>query len=927
MKRITIIVQFIFALLLVSSTALFAQSNGKVTGKVTDRKSGEALIGVTVLVQGTSTGAVTDVEGRYNISLQPGTYTLQVKYIGYQTKEISEVIIKAGAVTNLDMTLDEPKSEKLNEVVIKGSARTETLNSLLTFQKNTNTVAQVVSAETIRKSPDRNTSEVLKRVSGASMQDGKYLVVRGLADRYNQAMVNGALMSSTEPDRKTFSFDLFPSSIIDNIIINKAATPEMPGEFAGGLVQLNTKDVPDENFFTISLGTGYNTSLSGEDFKSYKGGKLDFLGLDDGDRKLNSGFATTDDIKMANPSQNAEWGKSLPDVWSVQNKSTPLNANGQISGGFSKKLSGNKSWGGVFALNYNRQNRVNNVIRNNFEAEGDTSFAYSDKLYTQSMLGGALANFAYRSGDMKLSWKNAYTITSVDQVTQRQGRDHPAPDDIRPTIAQELAFSSNKLYNTQLSGEHFLRSSNIKIKWTGNFALTNQDIPDLRRLKYTDNDNSGILRAQIPTGSGVPRFAGRFYSDLKETLIGGGLDLGKTFKLWGNQQQIKIGGLYQRKDRDFNARALAIRRADNATTESMLTLQPGELLASENFAADKLFLDDLTNNTDSYEAYSNMGAGYLQLDNQFGDKWRLVWGARVEYFYQHLESVGIIPSINKKTDVLPSFNLTYMLNAKTNIRLTGSQTVARPEFREIAPFSFYDFEKNGVVNGNANLERTKITNADLRYELYPAPGEVFTFGAFVKYFDKPIEMNYSNVGGSPVYTYQNAESATSYGLELEFRKKLDFLNSSFLNKFAVSANAAWIESKVKFPAYLADILSDRAMQGQSPYLINAGLQYDDEPLGLTTSLLFNVIGRRISQVGNAILPDVWESQRPLLDFQITKRLFKNADLKFSASDILNKAGRFYWEQTDNKKYDAGKDKLIYQFKYGTNLGLTFNYRF
>lgn len=924
-RRITFVLQFIFALLF-GAVQVFAQSNGKVAGKVTDRKSGESLPGVTVIVLGTSTGAVTDVEGRYNISVKPGTYTLQVKFMGYATKEISEVVVKAGALTNLDVTLDEPKSEKLNEVVIKGSARTETLNSLLTFQKNTNTVAQVVSAETIRKSPDRNTGDVLKRVSGASMQDGKYLVVRGLADRYNQAMINGALLSSTEPDRKTFAFDIFPSSIIDNIIINKAATPEMPAEFAGGLVQINTKDVPDENFFTISLGTGYNTSLSGEDFKTYKGGKLDFLGIDDGDRKLSGSFPTTRQIATGSASDRANYGQRLNDVWNTNDRSGNLNASGQITGGFTTRKDASTGWGGVFALNYNKQNRVNEVVRNNFENDGQARFRYNDKVYQQGLLLGGLANLTFRGKNIKLSWKNSYSISSSDQTTERSGEDIDATRSFN-IKAQELAFVSNRLYNTQLVGEHFLRASNIKIRWNGNFALTTQDMPDLRRLKYTSINNDDVYGANIPTNTGSPRNAGRFFSHLDETLFGGSADAAKTFKMWGQQQQIKIGGLFQRKDRDFNARAIAIIRASNAVTDELINLPPDQILARENYGEDKFYVDDLTSNTDSYTAYSNLGAGFVQFDNQLGDKFRLVWGVRAEYFKQYLTSVNTAPGENSKMDVLPSLNLTYMPNAKTNFRVSASQTVARPEFREIALFSFYDFERNGLVLGNRDLERTKISNVDLRYELYPNPGEVFTFGAFVKYFDKPIEMNYITSGGSPTFSYQNAKSATSLGIELEFRKKLDFLNSGFLEKFALFANGALIKSEVKFPEKLSGVVTDRPMYGQSPYLVNAGLQFDESEHGLNASLLFNVVGRRISQVGNADFRDIWESPRPLLDFQISQKLWKNGEIKFTASDILNKRASFYWDMNDSKKYEGGKDYLINQFRYGTNLGVQFSYRF
>ncbi len=313
---------------------VFAADPGKIVGKVTDKKTGEALIGVTVVVQGTTTGAVTDVEGRYSLSVAAGTYTLQFKYMGYQTKSISDVVVVAKTPVTVDVIMDEPSSKELQEVVITASARHESLNALLTYQKNTNTVAQVVSAESIKKSPDRNTSEVLKRVSGASMQDGKYLIVRGLADRYNQATLNGALLSSTEPDRKTFSFDIFPSSIIDNIIINKAATPEMPGEFAGGLVQINTKDVPDKDFLQVIAGSGFNSQSVSNDFYKYKGGSTDFLGFDDGTRKMSNSFPTTEQIRLGSTADNAKAGQQLSDIWNYEKASTPIYANLQVNGGF-----------------------------------------------------------------------------------------------------------------------------------------------------------------------------------------------------------------------------------------------------------------------------------------------------------------------------------------------------------------------------------------------------------------------------------------------------------------------------------------------------------------------------------------------------------------------------------------------------------------
>lgn len=912
-------ITLLFALVLIG-LAGFAQSGGKITGKVTDKRSGEALIGVTVLVQGTSLGAVTDVEGRYTLNVQPGTYTLLYKLMGYQTKSIADVVVKGGPAATQDVVLDEPKSQDLKEFVVKGSARTETLNALLTFQKNTNTVAQVVSAESIKKSPDRNTSEVLKRVSGASMQDGKFLVVRGLADRYNQATINGALLPSTEPDRKSFAFDIFPSSIIDNIIINKAATPEMPGEFAGGLVQINTKDVPDNNFLQFTVGSGFNTRTIGKDFHTYNGGKLDFLGIDDS-RKLSALFPSTADLRSSTASARAEYGQQLNDVWHTNTNSAPLNTNFQVSGGFSSKQSASKGFGGVFGLSYNKQNRLVNINRNYYELDGSPRFNYSDLLSSQNVLLGGIANLTYRTGNSKFNWKNSYSINSNDQTTIRNGED--IDGDIRYGIrSQELSFVSNRLYNTQLVGDHFIRNGNYRIRWNANYALMKQDMPDLRRLKYT-SVNGGDYFVNVPYNTGAPRNAGRFYSNLDENIYGGSADIAKTFKWLGNQQQVKVGGLFQRKDRDFNARALAIIRGSQS--EDLIYLSPDKIFAKENYGAEKFYLDDLTGNSDSYKAFSNLGAGFLQFDNQFGEKWRLVWGVRVEYFLQNLQSLNTNAIENTSTDVLPSLNLTYLVNNKTNIRFSASQTVARPEFREISPFNFYDFERNGIVFGNNTLTRTKITNVDARYELYPNPGEVLTFGAFFKYFDSPIETNYE-AQGTPSFSYQNAKSATSIGVELEFRKNLGFIEEGFLEKLTAFSNVAVIKNEVKFPTGFAGV-RNRPMQGQSPYVINAGLQFDDQKSGTNASVLFNVIGKRIAQVGNSDFPDVWENPRPILDFQITQRLFSNADLKFTVSDILSRSSVFYWERNDNKKYDTAKDLVINKFNFGTNVGVQFSYRF
>jgi hypothetical protein len=305
----------IIAIFIALSFTSFSQ-RAKIEGKVTDSKSGSKLSGVSISVDGETANASTNTDGYFQLNLATGKkYTIRLSSIGFTSKEISEVEVKSNEITHLDITLDGASKTEAN-VVIKSSARKESVAALIAYQKNTPVVAQVISAEAIRRSPDKNTGEVLKRVPGLSIQEGKYLIVRGLADRYNQAMVNGVLMSSTEPDRKTFSFDIFPSSIIDNIIINKAFVPDMSGEWAGGLIQVNTNDVPSKNFAEITVGTGFNAQTIGRDFYKYKGGSLDFLGIDDGARSLPDGLPSKNAFSMLDQTQKTAYGKQFSDIWS-----------------------------------------------------------------------------------------------------------------------------------------------------------------------------------------------------------------------------------------------------------------------------------------------------------------------------------------------------------------------------------------------------------------------------------------------------------------------------------------------------------------------------------------------------------------------------------------------------------------------------------
>jgi TonB-dependent receptor len=913
----------------------FANAQLKLTGKITNSKN-EPISGVSIKITGSAIGTSTDIEGRFSLNLAAGKkYELEFSAVGYQSKNINEVEVAGGQLNELDIVL-ETQTKNLEGVTVKAqasSARKETINAAVAFQKNTNTVAQIISAETIRRSPDKNTSEVLKRVPGTSIQEGKYLVVRGLSDRYNQAMLNGILLSSTEPDRKTFSFDIFPAPMIDNIIINKAFVPEFPGEWAGGLVQVNTKDVPSTPFMNIQIGTGFNTQTIGNDFYTYRGGKTDWLGYDDGTRGLPAAFPLKSKFNELSSAEKTTIGKQLENVWGTNKNSSGfsvLNTTFQLSGGFNKNIGKKSKLGTILAVTYNRSNRrleYNNSffsVQNNIAS---VNFDYQNNKYSQDILAGALANITLQIGnDHKISFKNILNVNTTDYTTKRTGKDYESdPINGENIRATELAFKANTFFNTQITGEHNFNSIKSKLRWYGSFNILDQYIPDQRRVQYNQNVTSGSNEPYylLISNTRSQKTGSRYFGFLNDYIYTAGGDVTKNFTLFNLAQSVKGGYMLQVKDRLFDSRPFSIYLPTDNT--SLRILPEDKVFDPANFgdgSDNKFGFDEIYGNQYRYLANSILNAGFLQFDNQFGSKLRAVWGLRVEDFDQLIGSVRKSdPRFvnNRVTDFLPGVNLTYKLNPKTNIRLSGSQTVIRPEFRELTNFAFFDFELGATVLGNPKLVRSKISNSDLRYELYPRAGELITVGVFYKYFNDPIELyfNQSGVGTSNTFNYIQPDHATAFGAELEFRKKLDF--ADVLKNFTVQGNLSYIHNRVSG--------LNRPMQGQSPYLINFGLQYDLEKAGLNTTVLFNQIGRRILYVGNQDVPAIWEAPRPLLDLQIAKKIMKKrGEVKLNISDIINHRAYFYHDIDNNKRYVKGSaDALAINRLYGTNVTLAFAY--
>jgi outer membrane receptor protein involved in Fe transport len=912
----------LFIICFVAAVSVQAQK-AKLTGKVTNVKN-ELLASVTVTLKSDkSQVSKTDIEGRYSFNIDINkAYTLDLSYVGYKAKSID---VTAATAANEEIVLDvllEEAGKKLTDVVVSATRSTNkgaTDNALIAFQRNTNTVASVISAESIKRSPDRNTAEILKRTPGASIQDGKYIIVRGLADRYNQAMLNGILLTSTEADRKTFSFDLFPSQIIDNIIINKAFVPELPGEWAGGLIQVNTKDIPTKNFFNIQFGTSANSQVTFKDFLKDVGGKTDYLGIDDGTRSLPAGYTTKSNFDTSSLASKTELGKKMSNNWAPVMTTAKPNLSFQMNGGFSGTLWGKKI-GGIIGVNYSNAYRLQDNTNNQNGITDEKFFPITklnDKKYIEDINMGAIAGLSMFLNPLnKISYKAIVNVKTANAYNARLGTDYSRQDLVK---GNEFVFGQNVFFTNQLNGEHSL-SQKLKFNWFGAFNILDAYTPDQRRILYTKSVTGADPYVLNISNTLSQQSGSRIFQTLSDYIYTGGGDL--TLKI--KQQTVKAGYMIQVKDRLYDAQLFAIYLpTDNAELRG---LDAASAFVPQNFGDgtdSKFAFNAIQNRNFRYLANTILNAGYVQFDNKISEAIRVVWGVRVEDFDQLVGSVKKWDprhTYSKVTDFLPGVNTTIKLTQKANLRLTASQTVIRPELRELSALNIYDFELNASVSGNPALKRTKITNTDLRYELYPSAGEMFTVGVFYKNFDNPIESIFQEgAGGSSLFSFQNVSKATAYGFEIEGRKKLT-------KRFTLQANGSYINSKIDDAA----LNVNRALQGQSPYLLNTGLLYDVVEKGFNTTLLFNRIGKRIFLVGDiqagAGSPDVYENPRSLIDFQISKKFADNkAEIRFSISDILNQRQIFYQNNNTNTDYNTSTDAIRLSRKFGTTFGVTLNY--
>lgn len=982
------------SLLLVSFLSFFTSISfaqlGIISGKITVDGTDAAILDAKITVVGAGKGAYSDLNGDYVIrDLNPGTYTLLIFAGGYQKMEITEVQVKAKGNTIVNASMIYIVSTQ-KEIVIKTKVNTETNLGTTQMQYKSNVMMDIIPAQLIQKSPDKTVGDALKKISGASIQDNKFAVIRGLNDRYNAAYLNDAPLPSSESDRKAFAFDIFPVNMLENLSIVKTASPDLPAEFAGGIIQIRTKNIPVENFQSISISGGYNTITTFKDRKFAKEGKLDWLGLDDGSRALPSTIPSILDYPSL-MSEQAALAKTFQTNWKLSDGVFMPNFSLQYAGGYQKVFENKKEFGFIGSLSYNKTNNYNETTRQSFTdnvggaGTSQIENSFLDKVYSTQILSGSMLNFSCKlNAKNSLSLKNLYTINTDNRIINRTGEINPL--DQNPSLLRSNAnwMTINQIFSSQLSGQHALDADGkMKIDWMLGLSNIQRSIPNLRRniysrMKYVNDPSSPdyhdtMYVANISQTNVGPDYGGNmFFSNNKENMSSYKVNFTKEIYQRDSTKQdkklkleFKSGLFVQLRNRDFQARQFgytkygAVGGTTNFNTDllylpedSIFQLQNMGLLAP---GVGGFKLTEGTKASDSYKANSQLYAGFVSV-MQYVGKNKFLYGVRVEDFTQNLDARRAdktpLAVHMHNLDILPSVNYIHNFSLQKVLRISASQTLNRPEYRELAPFAFYDFNTQFVLSGNDSLKRAKITNIDARYEYYPGKGQVVSIGAFYKYFVNPIEQ-ITRPDVMNEISYKNVPNATNYGLEFELKSNIGALfkmdTSSKWNQLEFFTNLGFIHSIVDVSKNIGTPYDARPLQGQSPYVLNCGVIYKTAA-DFTLAMNVNRVGSRMYILGSVLQPDIWEKSRTFLDFQLAKSFKDNKlELKLNCQNVLAQNLIFYQNNfsstTDNNivqkvgnylftgeasgqnRFDKNQDDLIWNTKFGRTISFSMTYKF
>lgn len=891
----------LFMVLTISAT-LPAQT-GTIEGTATDKKTNEALPGVTVTLDGTTIGASADIDGHLIITnVKPGKYKVRASYISYNPMVFEDVVVSAGKTTTIPITMSE-NTITLREVTVTGVKKTNTDVAMINTTRMSPLVSIGISGQQILRSQDRDASEVIKRLPGTTIIDDRFIIVRGLAQRYNAVWLNNTATPSSEADVKAFSFDVIPASMIENMMIIKSPAPELPADFSGGFVKINTVNLPEKNSFFVSYGTGISQGATFENSSKYQPGRTDWLGFDNGFRELPKEMPEhlNDYENAANPeikNRVTDMGRALNKTWAPADGSAIPDQ--RFSLGFNKRFkSGYHTFGNVTSATYSNTTNYDYINNNSYSIYNfrDDKPSYLDEFYddqyTNTVKAGILHNWAwYPANGHKIEFRNLLNQIDQNRYSEREGREWY--NNGRYIRSNELKYMNRTIYSGQLAGEHLLNDGEAKIDWVAGYAFSNKNEPDIKRTRYLRDERDTTQYFMLFSDNADLSSQSQMWLNLREDIITASVNFTNEFDFSGFKPELRTGIYLENKVREFKARNFGWATAGSQSELDITTLPADEIFTDENInLTDGVKLSEVTSPSDSYNASNKQISGYLSARLPVTSYISLYTGLRIEKNIQTLDSYrqGTIIPVNVRRDTInlfPSANLAVNLDDKNLLRAAYGLSVNRPEFRELAPFYFVDFDLNAGIYGNPSIKQSYIHNFDLRFEHYPSPNETFNIGLFYKSFRNPIEMTI--MGTSPTqYSFENVMSAYSYGIETDVRKSMGFISGA--ENFSIIFNAALIKSKVQFPD--DDLNRDRSLQGQSPFMVNAGIFYYNDLSGLMVTALYNIIGKRIVAVGRPSpnewedIPNIYEMPRNVIDLAVSKKINDHFEVKLGLKDLLN----------------------------------------
>ena len=918
---------------------------GKIAGTIMDGEFNEPMAFANVLIKNTTKGTTSDFDGKYSIDVEAGNYTLVFSYIGYQTIEISDVVVKSNDEVIVDVTLN---TNSLETVVITTTVRKNTESAILDLQKKSITLLDGLSAQSIKSSGASNIASAVKNVPGVSIQGGKYVYVRGLGDRYTKSILNGVDIPGLDPDRNTIQMDIFPTNILDNIIVVKSAAAEYPADFTGGVIDIVTKDFPTKANYTISTGFGYNPDMHFNDnYLNYSGSNTDFLGFDDGMRNIPVNRYQV----IPGTFDNSTVLSNMTNVFNKELMAKQANSGANFNFGFTAGNQfdvGDDKLGYQLSFSYKNKTQFYDDRFDGTYMRDQNNSSVNELVGTRisegvegknTVLLSSLAGIVYKrdNSKYKINFLHIQNGESSAGLYNQQIAQAAGGSGFEPIKKDALLYTERSITNLLFEGNHSFDDANWKLNWKVSPTLSRVYDKDHRITPLQQSQNGNYFIS--PSAASRPI---RIWRNLQEISLVAKVDAVRKYNFMDRPAKAKFGFNQTVKQRDFSIDDFQFEiSGQNIVADG----NADNLLLSENIwtpqtdQGSHLVWGDLYEPANTFDATQNISAGYLSNEFSVSEKLKAVVGLRAELFSaiytgqnQAATEIFVDEKIIDKLDLFPSANFIYSLNDNSNLRVSYSRTTARPSFKEASKSQIFDPITNRLFIGNIDLEPSYISNFDIRTEFFGENSEMFAISGFYKDFKDPIELTFYESAPDQL-TPRNLGNASVFGIEFEFRKSLGFLLNSLENlKFNI--NASYIESdltmfedeynrRVNAARDGESIEKSRELQGQSPYLINAGLNYSDSEIGLQTGLFFNVQGETLEVVGTGIVPDVYTVPFNSLNFTFNKKLGeeKKSTVDIKVSNILNSKRKSVYQS-----YKAS-DKTFTQFNPGTEFSIGYSYNF